>query len=47
MSCHSEQLDEVEALQAIYHEDVEILCDDEGLLACMYHDVRQWIKTSL
>ncbi|CAK9034655.1 unnamed protein product [Durusdinium trenchii] len=37
MSCHSEQLDEVEALQAIYHEDVEILCDDEGSVSLVVH----------
>lgn len=34
--CHSEQLDEVEALKAIYDE-VEILCDDEGLVALVVY----------
>lgn len=36
-ACHSEQLDEVEALQAIYHDEVEVLCDDEGLVALVVH----------
>ena len=36
-ACHREQLDEVEALQAIYHDEVEVLCDDEGLVALVVH----------
>lgn len=33
---HAEQLDEIEALQAIYDE-VEVLCDDEGQVALVVH----------
>ena len=36
MSSHSEQLEEVEALQAIYHDEVEVLCDDEGVSAVCF-----------
>lgn len=36
-ACHTEQLDEVEALQAIYHDEVEVLCDDEGLVSLVVH----------